>query len=165
MLDWISHHWPIVFVVTLAVVAWLLARLTRPDPKLPYEKRTSLLTPAELNFYRVLQEAVHGDWAVQSMVRMADLVRVAPETPKFQAWQNRIHAKHIDFLLCDHGTMEVRLAVELDDRSHQRPDRVDRDEFVNRALADAGLPLLRVEVQDQYNSQEIRKSIDQFLAP
>ncbi len=164
MMELLVNHWPVLFVVALAVVAWLLTRLSRPAPKLPYQKRASLLTRSELDFYRVLQEAVHGDWAIQSMVRMADLIRVEPETPKFQSWQNRIHAKHIDFLLCDHGSMEVKLAVELDDKSHQRPDRVDRDQFVDQALADAGLPLLRVNVQEAYDREELRKSIDQFLA-
>ncbi len=36
------------------------------------------------------------------------------EVTKPQSWADRIHAKHIDFLLCDSGTMEAELAVELD---------------------------------------------------
>lgn len=163
MLDFIYDNWPILFVVTAVLIAWLFAKLILTNDKLPYQKRTSLLTKSELEFYRALNEAVDGAWAVQAMVRMADLIRVAPETPKFQTWQNRIHAKHIDFLLCDHGTMEAKLAVELDDKSHQRPDRVNRDRFVNRALADAGLPLLRIDVQENYDANWLRKSIEERL--
>ncbi len=73
------------------------------------------------------------------MVRIADLIRVRPKPPKWQSWQNRIHAKHIDFVLCDPETMEAKLAIELDDASHNRRDRVERDKFVDGALSAAGV--------------------------
>ena len=44
-----------------------------------------------------------------------------------QAWRNRIHAKHIDFVLCDPGNLQPILCIELDDPSHNRPDRIERD--------------------------------------
>ena len=160
MLEFIVNNWPLVFLVGALLIAWVFAKLMLGSDRMPYEKRASLLTKSELAFYKALDAAVDGEWEIQSMVRMADLIRVVPETKKFQAWQNRIHAKHIDFLLCDRSTMEAKLAVELDDRSHQRPDRINRDRFVNRALADAGLPLLRIEVQPAYDAWELRKSID-----
>ncbi len=163
MLDFIYNNWPIIFLVSAVLIAWIFAKLVLGNQKMPYRKRSSLLTNSELAFYRTLNEAVDGQWAIQSMVRMADLIRVVPKTPKFQSWQNRIHAKHIDFLLCDHGTMEAKLAVELDDKSHERSDRIDRDRFVNQALADAGLPLLRIEVQPDYDAGHLRKSIDEHV--
>jgi hypothetical protein len=52
-------------------------------------------------------------------------------------------AKHIDFLVCRADTTEPVLAVELDDRSHGRAGRVDRDAFLDGCLAAAGIPLLR----------------------
>ncbi len=164
MFDLIFENWPIIFLIVALSIAWIFAKLVLGDEKLPYQKRASLLTQSELKFYQVLRDAVDGQWAIQAMVRMADLIQVCPETPKFQSWQNRIHAKHIDFLLCDHGTMEAKLAVELDDATHQRADRIARDRFVNQALSDAGLPLLRVDVKDGYDKGVLRKSIDELLA-
>ena len=98
-------------------------------------------------------------------VRLADLIQVRPKTPSFQSWQNRIHAKHIDFLICDRGTLEAKLAVELDDATHQRPDRQARDTFVNQALSDAGVPLLRIDVGPSYDTQALRRVIDERLNP
>ncbi|MDP7017618.1 MAG: DUF2726 domain-containing protein [Pirellulaceae bacterium] len=143
-----------------AICVVALLRLREPPP--PYEKRDSLLTHSELKFYGVLQEANKG-LTICSMVRIADLIRVRQQAPKQQAWRNRILAKHIDFVLCDPETMEARLAIELDDRSHERPDRVERDRFVNSALSAAGLPLLRVPVRDEYDARELRKSIRKQL--
>jgi hypothetical protein len=165
MVEFVYEHWPAFFVTAAVLVAWTLAKLVLGDEKMPYEKRSSLLTQSELAFYRALNEAVDGQWSIHAMVRLADLIQVRPATPKFQSWQNRIHAKHVDFLLCDRGTLEAKLALELDDDTHQRPDRKLRDEFVNQALSDAGVPLLRIDVGGSYDAHLLRKSIDERLAP
>ena len=151
----------LLFVVLLICVVVALMRLKSPGP--PYEKRKSLLTDSELRFYGVLRKSAE-DWAICSMVRIADLIRVKPDTPKRQAWLNRILAKHVDFVLCNPETMEVVLAIELDDRSHQRADRVERDEFVNDAFKAAGLPLLRVKVQEDYDGKELKASIAKTMS-
>jgi hypothetical protein len=91
------------------------------------------------------------------------LIQVRSETPKPQAWRNRIHAKHVDFVLCDHGNLEARLAIELDDPSHDAPDRVRRDDFVDRALAAANLPLLRVKTAKTYDCSQLRRLIRERL--
>ncbi len=166
MFQFIFEHWPTFFVTAVVLLAWALARMVLGRNRLPYEKRASLLTNSELAFYRALQESVDGQkWAVHAMVRLADLIQVRPKTPSFQSWQNRIHAKHVDFLICDRGTLEAKLAVELDDATHQRPDRQARDAFVNQALADAGVPLLRIDVGPSYDTQALRRVIDERLNP
>ena len=67
------------------------------------------------------------------------------------SYRNQITQKHVDFLLCDPGSMRPLLGVELDDASHERPNRQDRDIFVDKVFAAAGLPLLRVPVQAAYD--------------
>lgn len=160
MVQLLIDNWPIVLIGVVVLLAYVLGKFAASVRRLPYEKRASLLTQSEQSFFNVLREAVDDQWSIQAMVRMADLIRVRPNTPKYQAWQNRIQAKHIDFLLCDPKTLEVKLAVELDDKSHQRPDRVERDRFVEQALADAGVPLMRLDVQHEYDADAIRDSID-----
>ena len=154
---------PFLILVIALVIVGLVALYRLYDAPPPYEKRQSLLTDSELKFFGVLQDA-SGDWVICSMVRIADLLRVRAETPQRQAWQNRIHAKHVDFVLCDPKTMEAKLAIELDDRSHERPDRIARDRFVNSALAAAELPLLRVKVQDEYDARDLQRSIRRLVA-
>lgn len=163
MVQLLVDNWPIVLIGVVMLLAYVLGKVAFVDRRLPYEKRKSLLTQSEQAFFNVLRNAVDGEWSIQAMVRLADLIRVKPDTPKYQAWQNRIQAKHIDFLLCDPATLEVKLALELDDKSHQRPDRVERDQFVEQALADAGVPLMRLNVQEEYNVEAIRDSIDDVI--
>jgi hypothetical protein len=68
---------------------------------------------------------------------------------------NRINRKHVDFLICDPKTMKPRFAIELDDSSHQRQDREERDEFVDGVFHAANLPLIHVPAQSTYNTSEL----------
>jgi hypothetical protein len=72
---------------------------------------------------------------------------------------NRIAQKHFDFLVCDSVTMKPLFAVELDDASHKRNNRQERDEFVESVCKVAGLPLLRFPVQREYNPREVAAEI------
>jgi len=163
MLPILQQHWPLVVAGAGILVALVVGLLLLREGPVPYEKVETLLTPAEINFLRSLELAVRSDWMIFSMVRLADVIKVRSRTRKFQAWQNRIFGKHLDFVLCDIETLEVKLAIELDDSSHQRRDRHKRDRFVNSALTSAGLPMLRVPVEAKYETAEIRKMIEQSL--
>lgn len=68
-------------------------------------------------------------------------------------WQrafNRISAKHLDFILCDPQSCAVKLAIELDDASHDSAKRQARDTFLDAACQSAGLPLLRIRAARGY---------------
>ena len=97
------------------------------------------------------------------MVRIADLLRVNSNSGTKRKWLNKILAKHIDFVLCDPGNLQPIVCIELDDPSHNRPERIERDVFVNKAFESAGIPLLRIPTQASYRSREIRELIDEVL--
>ena len=131
--------------------------------RLPYQRKDYLLTKAERSFFGVLQQAVGDRYLVFAKVRLADLVFLPSGTEKRQSHFNRIQSKHIDFVLCDHDVVRPLLAIELDDSSHNRTDRQDRDTFVNSALIAAGLPILHVPARASYNVQELANAIQQEL--
>src|SRR5437667_5123185 len=137
MLPLLLHNWPVVLFITITLTLTIVALLSLRDDPLPYERRGMLLSPAEINFLRSLQLAVREDWLIFSMVRLADIIKVRPRTRKFQTWNNRIQGKHLDFVLWDIETLDVKLAIELEDNS-QQADRGRHDRFVNTALAAAG---------------------------
>lgn len=156
-------YWP--FWVGLAVFAaiFTLLRMYSATPPMPYFKRASLLTKSELRFYKSLHKAVLDDFEIFAMVRIADLIRVEKGSVNGRKWLNKILAKHIDFVLCDPNSLEAVLCIELDDASHNRPDRIERDKFVNDAFDAAELPLLRIPVEPTYNAREVRDLIEEFL--
>lgn len=137
----------------------LAAGSGRPE-QLPYRRRDDFLTAAELSFYRVLMLGLDGSHLVCPKVNLADIFFVARPNEN-QSYRNKIDRKHVDFLLLDPTTMKPIIGVELDDASHARRDRQDRDEFVDQVFEAAGLPLLRVRAAASYSPQNIADLVRQ----
>lgn len=163
LLQFLLQNWAVVAVLVAIGFVFLLARHSGNDVLPAFEKRGPLVTGQELRFYKALQAAVGGSWSVFAMVRLADVVKVRKGIAAEQSWRNKTFGKHVDFVLCDNDSLEVCLAIELDDASHRRADRQQSDVFKSEALASAGLPLLRVDVAEHYDRVALRKTIDQRL--
>ena len=155
--------WPFWVGVGVVIAVLLLLRMYPGGKSMPYRARPALVTKAELRFYKSLQRAVQDDWEIFAMVRIADLLRVEDWAKNKRKWVNKILAKHIDFVLCDPGSLQPVCCIELDDSSHQRKDRIERDQFVDQAFYSADLPLVRVPVRGKYLSREIRELIDDAM--
>lgn len=130
--------------------------------RLPYMANKSLLTAAELSFYHVLRLALSEKATICSKVRLAD-VFFLPQIAGRMRYFRPIAMKHVDFLICDRNTMKPLFGLELDDSSHQRPDRIARDQFVNAVFEAAQLPLIHVPVRAAYNAQEIRSLLTPYI--
>ena len=135
----------LIIIAALAVFSvWLYKRLHKPDITKLYNAKT-ILTDREYDFYTKLKP-LDDEYGlnIYTKVRLADLIEPKPkeENPFWMECFNKIKAKHIDFALADDDTSIVAL-IELDDTSHARPDRVERDDFVNAVLANTGYTLLR----------------------
>jgi len=128
------------------------------EPEYPYRLSDGLLSPAELSFYLVLTGAVR-DWAVVCpKVGLGELFTVPRDDyAAHVTYTNKIDRKHVDFVLCDPRTMRPLVGLELDDRSHRRRDRQERDEFVEHVFAAAGLPLARVPAKWAYQPAELNR--------
>lgn len=148
-----------------AILGLIGIRLTGPTAgdQLPYCQRDDFLSAAEMSFYRVLVMGLNGSFAICPKVNLADIFFVA-RPHENQSYRNKIDRKHVDFLICDPTTMKPVLGVELDDASHSRPDRQDRDQFVDQVFEVAGLPLLHVRAASGYNPQQLAHLVREALA-
>jgi very-short-patch-repair endonuclease len=94
---------------------------------------------------------------VFSKVSLGDIFYVkSNDASKHRIYTNKIDRKHVDFLLCNPKAVRPFLGIELDDKSHQRNDRQERDQFVDQVFAAAGIPLVRVPVKHTYSLQEVQ---------
>ena len=112
---------------------------------------------------RDAEAAVRGDWQIFSMIRLSDLIKVRAKTRKSQSWHKSMANKHVDFVLCDVESFEVKLVIELDEEGARFPDRVARERFLNNALYSAGLPLVRIRAENKYETASLRKTIEEAL--
>lgn len=149
--------------ISLALVILLLILVRIAFPGLlgrsgpEYARRESLFTAAEFRFLQVLRKAVPDGLEIFAKVRVADVIQpVEGLDPK--AWRAAFHkitAKHFDFVLCDRETGQIACAIELNDRSHERKERLERDKLIARACAEAGLPLVTVPVARDYDLEAL----------
>ena len=126
-----------------------------------YESQKALMSPGELKFFGALEAAVGSRYRVFAKVRLADIVQPT-KTGDNRAWYSAfgvIKSKHVDFVVCDPESLEFRLVVELDDKSHERSDRAERDQKVDEILAQAGIPVLHFPARPAYSIEEIRRRI------
>ena len=142
---------------------------SEPEDFFPYRLRDDFLSPAEHSFFLVLKKMMGENFAsdyfaVCPKVSLADIFFVARPNENISAY-NRINRKHVDFLICELKTMKPRFAIELDDRSHQRPERQERDDFVDSVFEAAKLPLIHIQVQATYNTAEMASLFNQALKP
>ncbi len=122
------------------------------------ERKETLMTPAEQSFFDVLEPLVRSSCRVSSNVRLLDLFHIRPGSGQQSAF-NKISRKHVDFVLTEHGSSRILCAIELDDSSHNRPDRIERDAFVNELFASLNLPLLRIPFSWTYNVPGLRSEL------
>lgn len=125
---------------------------------LPYRLRDDFLSPAEVSFYHVLRTVCAERFTVCTKVNLRDLFFVA-NPHQNQAARNRIDRKHVDFLLCEPGSMRPQAGIELDDASHSRADREERDALLAQVFEAAGLPLVRFAAQHAYVIEEVAARI------
>lgn len=130
-----------------------------------YTRKKFFLTRAEHEFYNALVDAVGGEYRIFAQVHLPILVDHAIRGQNWRAALAHINRKSVDFVLCDKTYLSPKLAIELDDKSHERPDRQERDREVERILREAGVPLLRLENRDSFNPDELVERIEETLNP
>lgn len=113
----------------------------------PYKFRY-LFTKREYAFYKVLKElAEKYEYNLMAKIRLADLIEVDTEkVPKsdYMKYFRKISQKHVDFVLANKETNIVEKIVEIDDSTHHRTDRKNRDDFVNKVLETAGYKVYHI---------------------
>ena len=125
----------------------------------PYQSKVYLLSKAERSFLGVLEQVVGANYRIMVQVRLADVIEVKSGTKNGQGARNRIQSKHLDFVACDPNDLSIKFAVELDDSTHKRADRQERDAFLDQAMKAAGVPLYRFEAKRSYTPQQVRQKI------
>lgn len=106
-----------------------------------YQART-LLTKHEWYEHNKLRTyAAQRNLTVCPKVRLLDIIEPKKEFSNQITFRAKVQSKHVDFVLCDIN-MNVVAILELDDDSHNRPDRQARDAFVNHILTSVGYTVI-----------------------
>lgn len=156
----------VIFIAAIIIIAFLKVKLSPQADGLSFQPREVLFTPAERSFLGVLEQALDNDYRVFGKVRLGDIVKPAKglSNSRRTTAQNKINQKHVDFVICKTSDLVVVGVVELDDKSHERDDRAGRDQFVDRVMAEAKIPVIHFSAKNGYALPEVRAKLAEFFA-
>jgi len=154
----------IIFLLFIVVLFFSLLFVYVEQKKLPY-KKVSLFTNAEKNFLRVLDESVGDKYRVMGKPRIADVI-LPVRGLAYNNWKRhffQISNKHFDFIILSKDTFSPVLAIELNDKSHNKRKRKKRDALVERVCSSSGLPLLWINAKRSYSMEELKNKINSAI--
>lgn len=130
----------------------------------PYKLTQRIFSPKEGYFYRDVRPIADKlGLIVFTKIRLADLLTVPKGTQDYTKWFNRIKAKHVDFVFVDRE-YNIKLLVEVDDPTHNRPDRQARDEAVDEMFRQVGMEVLHLRAWGkQYGAEDLETIITNAL--
>jgi very-short-patch-repair endonuclease len=156
----------IVGIVIAGAVAFAVlgtgVRGVKEKARYQYTRKSFFLTRAEHECYDALVAAVGSDYFIFAQVHLPTIV---DNKVKGQHWRGafrHISEKSVDFVLCDKVYISPKLAIELDDKTHARPERQERDREVERILQGAGV-LLRFENRGRFSVSELAQKVANVL--
>lgn len=137
------------------------AILVNQNEKLPYRVKDNFLSDTERSFYHVLKLCVGDRAVVCPKVGLKDIFFIGKGVGKdyMKNW-GKIAQKHVDFILCEPGTMKLLCGIELDDFSHTSKKSYERDLFVEKVYRDANFELIRMSSKSGYTQTEIECALN-----
>ena len=161
----------IVIIIILAITVIILEKKLKDTEKIQNEdikkdinyndnfyKKDYLLTQTELKFYRLLKQITNElGYSLFCQVSLYEIVK-NKEYKDF----NKIKSKSIDFVITQENC-KILMCIELDDKTHEKQKRLERDMFIDKLFKDLNIKLLRIPVQNFYNIEELKNKIKESL--
>lgn len=122
-----------------------------------YSKKERYLSRPEAEFLSVLRGIVGGRYEVYAQVPLVSVI-----DKNGSAFRNELF-RVVDYLIADPANSTPLLLIELNDASHARRDRVERDRKVAEICACAGIPLIAFTFEQAKNVPEVKKTVMKML--
>ena len=148
-------------IVTVAVLA---SRLNDNSFPFPFDRKSSVFTPAEKNFQTLVERALGDEYRILNRVKLSDIVTIRNGVSKKAAQTaiNNANNKYLDFVICDRKSMQLLGTIDLVD-TQGNGYKVKKDWFVSGALEAAAIPHIRIKIKSNYTVDEIRACINSKL--
>lgn len=129
----------VVAVIVVFVVLKAKSQGGASDEAWPFYAKKPLSQPEQVLYFRLIQAL--PEHIILAQVQLSRLLGVKKGN-NYQAWSNRINRMSADFVVCNKDSSIVAV-IELDDATHQREDRQTADAKKDKALASAGVRIVR----------------------
>lgn len=121
----------------------------------PFYAKKPLSQPEQILYFRMI-DALPGH-IVLAQVQLSRLLGIKKGN-NHQSWLNRINRMSADFVVCNKDSSIIAV-IELDDASHQKPERQAADAKKDKALAAAGIRMIRWQVKAMPDQSAIQAAL------
>ena len=129
-----------------------------------YKLKEEFLTNNETKLLKALIQVVQDikkqyniNLQIFSQVALNQIIKI--NNTREKELYEYIKNKSIDFALYDIETNNIYCCIELDDKTHETKERIQRDLIVNRIFKNLNLKLIHIKTQKYYDQEEIKKLI------
>ena len=124
-----------------------------------YYAKSYVMTSRENDCFKILNEIFSSKWFVVPQVHLSALLDYRVKGQNWNAAFRHINGKSVDFVLIGKESYKVICVIELDDSTHSKPDRIERDVEIERMFKEARIPLARINKFESMTKPEIAKVI------
>ena len=124
-----------------------------------YYAKSYVMTSRENECFKILNEIFSSKWFVVPQVHLSALLDYRVKGQNWNAAFRHINGKSVDFVLIGKESYKVICVIELDDSTHSKPDRIERDVEIERMFKEAGIPLARISKFESMTKPEIAKVV------
>lgn len=128
-----------------------------------YYAKSYIMTSRENECFKILNEIFSSKWFVVPQVHLSVLLDYRVKGQNLNAAFRHINGKSVDFVLIGKESYKVICAIELDDSTHSKPDRIERDVEIERMFKEAGIPLARISKFESMTKPELAKAITDVI--
>ena len=142
--------------VVILIVILVAQNIISNSKKFPYTYRLKdcIMTNTELKYYNALKSILSGtSYVLQPQVALSSIIE-RKESHTFQSELNRV----VDFAIFSPEYSPI-LLIEINDSSHLKKDRKERDAKVKFILKSAKIPLITLWTKNTFDIKAIAKEL------
>lgn len=153
----------IIFVILIRVLENYFGGKEEGDDFQIYKRKEFLLNIPERKFFEHIQQIIPDKYVIFPQVVLSSIVNVNSSTRRFWTYRNKINKKTIDFVIFEKPYFKPVLAIEYDGKTHDRPDRRERDNFVRKTLKSAGIKIIHIKHSDNIDFEIIKEELNETI--
>lgn len=139
-------------VLIVIIIIYFLFRKRGPK----YVVKDSLMTQTEYDYFKIINSYFGADYLILPQINLAAVIDKVGEGYRTELFRNA------DFGVFDYNYRPI-LLIEINDNTHFRKDRIERDKKVNEICKKAKLPLVTFWTKDGINNEAIYKALSKYL--
>lgn len=122
-----------------------------------------IMTDTEVLFFDKLKDAL-PDYHIFVQVQLSRIIAGnSDDAAERRFWFNRICRQSVDYVIVDSDAQTTLVAIELDDWTHNSKARQKADDKKDKALASAGIPIVRFHAERMPTTAMIRHELLQVI--